>query len=151
MQRSADAATSFTSPLAQIFTPLVVDDDIVEEQTQLNQPPSLVSYGPVSRRRLSSMHRFPPMAPMDVQRRLNMSQNTVQESPGSAGTVQEEPELESDPLPQPESASQALDEEETGEGAFPQLSARLRSIEERQKRIEELILQLAQELKSQKG
>lgn len=55
MNRGLEAAQSFTSPLAQIFQPLVVDDDtaIQEEPQDPSQP--LVSFGPASRRRLSSM------------------------------------------------------------------------------------------------
>ena len=61
---------NFTSPLAQIFQPLVVDDDLMEEDdnaSEASSPPQNmgvhfpsppgVSYGPASRRRLSSMHR----------------------------------------------------------------------------------------------
>jgi len=77
MHRGAEAAHTFVSPLAQIFQPLVVDDDIIPEEEPLNSnnsnmtthgmssspPPAGVSYGPASRRRLSSMqsmHRRNP-------------------------------------------------------------------------------------------
>lgn len=69
MSRGAEAAHTFTSPLAQIFQPLVVDDDMILEEEPLNSdgtnatgptpsvssPPPGLSYGLASRRRLSSM------------------------------------------------------------------------------------------------
>ncbi|KAJ7890538.1 receptor-activated Ca2+-permeable cation channel [Mycena olivaceomarginata] len=67
MHRGADMAHAFTSPLAQIFQPLVVDDggipeDSVPQHNAHTVPspsgpaPAGVSYGPAYRRRLSSMH-----------------------------------------------------------------------------------------------
>ncbi|KDQ61736.1 hypothetical protein JAAARDRAFT_520251 [Jaapia argillacea MUCL 33604] len=58
LQRGADVAHSVASPLAQIFQPLVVDEDVPEEPASQTPPASpLVSFGPASRRRLSSMRR----------------------------------------------------------------------------------------------
>ncbi|KAJ7898434.1 receptor-activated Ca2+-permeable cation channel [Mycena leptocephala] len=61
MHRGADAAQTFTSPLAQIFQPLVVDDGGIPEDSvptvQHNSTP--VPYGPAYRRRLSSVHVQP--------------------------------------------------------------------------------------------
>ncbi|KAJ7760568.1 receptor-activated Ca2+-permeable cation channel [Mycena metata] len=68
MNRGAEVAHTFTSPLAQIFQPLVVDDGGIPEDEVPNHsgsaappppvaaPPAGVSYGPAYRRRLSSMH-----------------------------------------------------------------------------------------------
>ncbi|KAJ6518806.1 receptor-activated Ca2+-permeable cation channel [Mycena sanguinolenta] len=69
MHRGAEAAHTFTSPLAQIFQPLVVDDGGIPQDnvphgqhhppaspTVPAHPPTGVSYGPAYRRRLSSMH-----------------------------------------------------------------------------------------------
>ncbi|KAJ7765480.1 hypothetical protein DFH07DRAFT_1015251, partial [Mycena maculata] len=76
MHRGAEAAQTFTSPLAQIFQPLVVDDGgipqepgvkppVVQQnlgsgahpsQSGVAHPPPGVSYGPAYRRRLSSIH-----------------------------------------------------------------------------------------------
>ncbi|KAJ7504347.1 receptor-activated Ca2+-permeable cation channel [Mycena galericulata] len=76
MHRGAEAAQTFTSPLAQIFQPLVVDDGGIPQEPGAKQPvaqhgsgsghppaqsgvalpPPGVSYGPAYRRRLSSMH-----------------------------------------------------------------------------------------------
>ncbi|KAF7370601.1 hypothetical protein MSAN_00692800 [Mycena sanguinolenta] len=69
IHRGAEVAHTFTSPLAQIFQPLVVDDGGIPQDNGANgqhNPPASpigpvpphagVSYGPASRRRLSSMH-----------------------------------------------------------------------------------------------
>ncbi|KAF5350239.1 hypothetical protein D9758_007832 [Tetrapyrgos nigripes] len=55
LNRGIEVAQSFTSPLAQIFQPLIVDDDGVPQESEQAEP--LISYGPASRRRLSSMTR----------------------------------------------------------------------------------------------
>ncbi|KAK0467002.1 uncharacterized protein EV420DRAFT_1636034 [Desarmillaria tabescens] len=55
LNRNFETAQSFTSPLAQIFQPLVLDEDPVADEN--HSPPHLVSFGPASRRRLSSMHQ----------------------------------------------------------------------------------------------
>ena len=57
-----DPAQAVASPLAQVFQPLIVDDDREGEADQLSQDGvggAMVSYGPASRRRLSSMARRP--------------------------------------------------------------------------------------------
>ena len=67
VQRGAEAATSFTSPLAQIYQPLVVDDDIVDQEVEPGSPvqhsqpppppPANISYGPDRKStRLNSSH-----------------------------------------------------------------------------------------------
>ncbi|THH05416.1 hypothetical protein EW145_g4818 [Phellinidium pouzarii] len=162
LQRGAEAASNFTSPLAQIYQPLVVDDDLVDEQAPgpaSPTQPNFLSYGPVTRRRLSSMHRFPPMAPTDMQRRLNSSRGQLsqtfgdtmlEESPRSShNMVHEETEREEQSPPVPETASQAVDQEGAS-GAIPQVASRLIRIEERQKRLEELIMQLSQDIRLRK-
>lgn len=171
VQRGTEAASSFTSPLAQIYQPLVVDDDIVEQETdpvssmqpmQSAPPPPSISYGPSMRRRLSSMHRFPPMAPMDMGRRVHSvrGQNNdghvldtvpVEESPRSTEIVisdAEEQAKEEGSTP-PERASQVLAGEGMS-GMVPQVADRLAKIEERQKRMEELLLQLSEDLRQKK-
>ncbi|KAI5118687.1 hypothetical protein M0805_003624 [Coniferiporia weirii] len=158
-QRGVEAATSFTSPLAQIYQPLVVDDDIVDEQASTPTQPPFLSYGPVTRRRLSSMHRFPPMAPVDIQRRLNSSrgQNNqsfpdtmLEESPGSPDNIMAEERGDNDRTPAaPEPVSQVV-AQEGASGTLSQVSSRLTKIEERQKRLEDLILQLSHDIRSRR-
>ncbi len=76
--RGLELAQSAPSPLAQLFQPLIVDDDIHHEPSDHPIPHSfmqdhstspeplpaptvgMVSYGPASRRRLTSMHRRTP-------------------------------------------------------------------------------------------
>ncbi|KAH9840257.1 uncharacterized protein C8Q71DRAFT_483332 [Rhodofomes roseus] len=53
--RGLDNVQSVASPLAQVFQPFVVEDENDPEQ----EGGALVSYGPASRRRLSSMQRRP--------------------------------------------------------------------------------------------
>ncbi|RPD64222.1 hypothetical protein L226DRAFT_460344 [Lentinus tigrinus ALCF2SS1-7] len=72
--RGLDMAQAAASPLAQIFQPLIVDDDLIPEEQESDAannttgpaghgsgggPPALVSYGPATRRRLMSMHAAP--------------------------------------------------------------------------------------------
>lgn len=72
--RGLDMAQAAASPLAQIFQPLIVDDDLIPEEQGPESanntpgpaghgngggPPALVSYGPATRRRLMSLHAAP--------------------------------------------------------------------------------------------
>ena len=81
--RGIDVAQAAASPLAHIFQPLVVDDDLIPEDQEVSDggaatsasgnggggvsvptpaiqtPGGLVSYGPATRRRLMSMHAAP--------------------------------------------------------------------------------------------
>ncbi|KZT71972.1 hypothetical protein DAEQUDRAFT_723607 [Daedalea quercina L-15889] len=56
--RGLEAAQSAASPLAQVFQPLVVDGEN-EGEPPAQEGGGIVSYGPASRRRLSSMARRP--------------------------------------------------------------------------------------------
>jgi len=151
LSKGTEIATNFTSPLAQIYQPLVVDDDLRDDQAAELTQPNMVSYGPASRRRLSSMHRFPPAAPLDMRRSGSRGQHAfpVQESPRSIGDVKQGRAGGESPMSTPEPASQAL-EDEGGTGSTLQLITRLSRIEERQKRLEDLILQLTSDLKASK-
>jgi len=155
MQREHSAA-SYMSPLAQIYTPLVVDDDIIEEQDEgtVEPSPPHVSAPGLPRRRLSSMHHFPPMAPVHIQRKLNASRGQglhepiLQESPASIELAV--PKERERGASQPEEVSRVIEEEEEGFGSAPQIGDRLNRIEERQKRMEELLLHISQGLISRK-
>jgi len=176
---------STPSPLAQLYQPLIVDDNNTpfefpnytmqqqgeQEQTQDHASEPLVSYGPASRRRLSSMHRRtgstlptlptilsgassdlsaspPDSAGAQPMRRFpsggvaarlaadNMARQTLSESPD------ENRYGERGQLPK-ETASQIEEEVDEGEG----MVERLDRMEERQKRIEELLMQMSQHLK----
>ncbi|KAI0666819.1 hypothetical protein C8Q78DRAFT_983490 [Trametes maxima] len=69
LTRGLELAQSVSSPLAQIFQPLVVDDDFGAADEQSAPDPGApgaggaaagISYGPATRRRLSSMHVVSP-------------------------------------------------------------------------------------------
>lgn len=168
-QRS-DPTTNFTSPLAQIYQPLVVDDDLVESgeaPTTLTPSPThtkpSANFLAQRRRRLSSMHRFPPLlpAPVDTQKQTHRDGNlfggSMGESPMSlegisnAEDSKEELGLGSPTqkqiatIPSPKPVSRVVGQE-TSTGSGSELSERLTTIEQNQKRLEELILNLTQTL-----
>lgn len=154
------------SPLAQIYQPLVVDDDlIVEEAATETSAPSLPN--PYSRRRrLSSMHRFPPTDPHISQSNSNVAlrrfptttsslgrtvpERTIMETPASVTLSQTAVPEAAQPPPlvaNLRSLSQIEDEEDRT-GATSQLALRLDRIEERQKSLESLLQEIAQRLRS---
>lgn len=157
---AAELATAFTSPLAQIYQPLVVDDDLVEDD---NAPPpssspsqGQVSYGPaMRRRRLSSMHRFPPMPSLgDVAnplKRLPAVLPTVlqgQKLSDNAERGEGEEEEGEMRIHSPEPAEHVLETEFDEPPLRVILESRLHTMEERQKRIEQMLLQLVDARKS---
>ncbi|KAJ7281492.1 receptor-activated Ca2+-permeable cation channel [Mycena rebaudengoi] len=172
MHRGADVAQTFTSPLAQIFQPLVVDDGLPEADqsqghapgphTQGSAPPPGVSYGPAYRRRLSSMHARDKSghAPMygqlqhsqahtrhhDVPRAMFPSGNDADSrSQGDNRPFSASPEeraLSSSSLP---TAEEVEEKNEGSSGA--DLMKRLEQIEARQKRIEGLLERIAEDVR----
>jgi hypothetical protein len=114
--------TVHASPLAQLFHPLIVDDAIPEDAQPNAGTRDGVSYGPASRRRLSSattlQRMFPPSREGD---------NAIMQSP----------EQWSEALWEPETAEET-EEKESGLGNL-EWARRLDSIEKRQQRIEELL------------
>ncbi|KAL1747848.1 hypothetical protein HDZ31DRAFT_30933 [Schizophyllum fasciatum] len=185
---SIQGPQNFTSPLAQIFQPLIVDDDLLEEEdnaSEVSSPPQAtgvhfpsppgVSYGPASRRRLSSMHRrVEPIGP----RRFPVLGRVVSEGNGN-GVLSESPEQADGVLPRRESDGPAPSHREAGavkvgsplnapsvasiasatsptpsataqqvmetraeNGAAPGWVTRLDKMEERQRRIEDMLQQL---------
>ena len=157
---------TFTSPLAQIYQPLVVDDDLVVEDTPADTSVPSVQNAYMRRRRLSSMHRFPPTDPHISHNAVALKRfPTTTSSVGRAvpeNAIMETPE--SVTLPQPDapvpeaiqlpplmanlpSLSQIEDEEDRT-GAVSQVASRLDRIEERQKSLENLLQEIAQRLRS---
>ena len=156
-------ATSSASPLAMLFQPLIVDEDVImedqEDNQNLHKAPNLLSYGPASRRRLvsigprrrgrtptetspvtSTLHRWHhsdtrqpshSLTRSDDGDRLSRSPDHIQPNPSSLSVA--------------ETAGQVLEEEER-EGGEPGLSRRLAIMEERQKRIEEMLVRLTESL-----
>ncbi|KAJ7116020.1 hypothetical protein C8R44DRAFT_220116 [Mycena epipterygia] len=166
MHRGAEVAQTFTSPLAQIFQPLVVDDggipeDAVSQQDQNRSqaqhnlapvhppgmaPPSGVSYGPAYRRRLSSMHVRDPSghAPMaHVQHTSDSSRMLFPASGGEDDPFSASPDergTSTDALPT------AQEVEEDKDKDVVQWMHRLEKMEARQERIEGLLERIARDL-----
>jgi hypothetical protein len=147
---AGDAAAQLPSPLAQIYQPIAVDDDIPEDaeaDAQLASGTAALSFGPVTRRRRLSS-RVHARVPADVRSGLGL--NVRKPSLGSSPMLRNRPLPDDVPLaspspdkmPWPESAGQVEEEEgERGGDALPWVK-RLDMIEERQKRIEDLLIQL---------
>jgi len=144
LSRGAEITQTFTSPLAQIFQPLVVDDDIrqsVEPEPSLLGIPSGVSYGPASRRRHSVMQRSAA---------VDHVTNTFQRFPSMGSYLStQEGHLSSSPDVDPErrepETAEEVQEEELSTGGMMQWSKRLRNLEEGQKRIEDLLVSISME------
>ena len=131
--RGAETFHTSASPLAQNFQPLMVDDDIPEEQaphSSLTIP--AISYGPASRRRQSVMQRSPVAdSAVHMAQRSSMMDNQVS-LPGS-------PEAASHAEP---ATAEEITERKTSETLSSELTQRLEQLEQGQKRIEELLLKL---------
>ncbi|KAG7093687.1 hypothetical protein E1B28_007345 [Marasmius oreades] len=174
MKKGTEFSQSFTSPLAQIYQPLVVDNVPLDDETGSQPfpvssspgngpPPPLISYGPASRRRLSStIHR---RTTSDVHRALSTnagvrrSQSQRRPSPTSALGATQSPSVEQgvnkspdmavlSESPPPMSSSheqsslptvgQVLEENDTDSAQSP-WNIRFDEIESRQRRIESLL------------
>ncbi|KAJ8095307.1 hypothetical protein PM082_010530 [Marasmius tenuissimus] len=177
LNRGVELAQSFTSPLAQIYQPLIVDDVVAADNSFASQQPPvssspgngpspLVSYGPASRRRLSSLQGLHRRTTSDAHRivthnqGLQRSQSQRRPSPSYATGVTQFPSVEevadksdddqgkvltesppqiASPLP---TVAQVLDDMDT-ESAQAKFNKRLDKIEQRQERIESLLEKIA--------
>lgn len=176
-------AQSFTSPLAQIFQPLMVDEDTIhmtvpedepfDPSAQGSTPPShgqghnistgmstgMVSYGPASRRRLSSiqsqhrrgtsagegsfLHPFPTGASQQHSLHQSHTQGNLRRTgPATEGVLSESPTSAGSGPMRP--TAEKVREEEEDVGGTPQFSARLAKMERRQERIEGLLEKLVE-------
>ena len=153
-------ATSTASPLALLYQPVVVEEEAVTDDQEDDQgpvkPQSLISYGPASRRRLASMvprrrgAAFADSSPATTLSRWQYQDSRqLSQSPPRSDDVDHlsrSPErINPSTLSVPETAEQVLEEEEE-EGGQPGLSRRLELMEERQKRIEEMLVKLTRHL-----
>jgi hypothetical protein len=114
------------SPLAQLFQPLIVDEVIPEDGQPSTGPRERVSYGPMSRRRLSSATTLQRMIPTSRE--------------GDSAVMMHTPDQRSGALWGPETAEET-EEKESMLGNM-EWARRLDAIESRQKRIEELLLEV---------
>ena len=156
-------SSSSASPLAMLFQPLFVEEDAIAEDQEdyqnSSRTPNLLSYGPASRRRLvslgprrrgrtfaetspvaSTLNRWQRPDARQVSNSLTRSDDGDRFS-GSLDPAQINPST----LSIPETAGQVLEDEERG-GGEPGLSKRLEVMEERQKRIEEMLIRLTENL-----
>ncbi|KAI0270966.1 hypothetical protein BGY98DRAFT_1008270 [Russula aff. rugulosa BPL654] len=117
------------SPLAQLYHPVIVDEVIPEDSQPHTGTRDAVSYGPVSRRRLSSG--------TTLQRMLQPSRE--------GDMITQSPDQRSDLLFEPETAGET-EEKEATLGSL-EWERRLDSIEGRQKRIEELLTEVVSGLR----
>lgn len=146
LSRGLDTAQQFASPLAQVFQPLIVDDDIPEEPNgeSPSSPPG-VSYGPASRRRLMSMQSLGQRRPQDLVQNSNPA-NAVKRVP-SSGNGQGNVDQPSDSGNPPATAGEVKEMEENRPD-LPEWTERLDAIEKQQGKIEGLLMQLVKDLKS---
>ncbi|KAJ7577063.1 hypothetical protein C8J56DRAFT_870326 [Mycena floridula] len=158
------AAQNFTSPLAQIYQPLVIDADESDpfQSPPANSPPSnAVTYGLVHRRRMSSMHirgvtdghPYQHSNGSSSQQQLPLNQGAGRKFPAFESLpLSASPGAGSPPKSGPSSgltAGQVKAEEEHGDDTSMTME-RLRAIEERQVRIEEMLMKLVQGMESGK-
>lgn len=152
-------ADTSQSPLAQVFQPLVVTDTIPEESSQGSPTQTTlgVSYGPASRRRLSSIHSTTKRSeePLINQAQSNAMKKfpLLPKSPSGDAPLSKSPEQ----LSEGGSPTSVLTEAQT-----PEITAQDRSIgvsewtrrmdemERRQGRIENLLVQIAQDIQGAK-
>jgi len=155
--------TSTPSPLALLFQPLIVDEDVLLEDQEDDQnpqkAPNLLSYGPASRRRLVSLGPKRRGRTLAEKSPAASSQNRWQlpdtRQPSHSLTRSDDgDQLSRSPGPTRvnpstssviETAGQVLEDEER-EGGETGLSRRLEAMEERQKRIEEMLVKLTESL-----
>jgi len=120
--------TSLASPLAQLFQPIIVDEAIPEDTNPYAGTRDGVSYGPASRRRLSSattLHKIIPTNREAENENLNVS--TSMQGLGERSGLLWEPET-----------VEETQERESTLGSL-EWARRLDSIEKRQTRMEDLL------------
>jgi len=144
LHRGAEVAQNFTSPLAQIFHPLVVDDGIPENAEPSPSHlgiPGGVSYGPASRRRHSVMQRSPPADYATVQHHTFPSMDSHHESQDGLSSLNPN----AHPSGREPETAEEVQEEESSAGGMAQWAKRLQNLEEGQKRIEALLVKLSKD------
>lgn len=145
--RGLELAHNVSSPLAQVFQPLVVGDDHQDEQSS-DHNNALVSYGPATRRRLSSMVRRPTAPPADPfggpsqPQPIGARRIPTGVSPSKRSGVLNASLLSESPDAKSGSEHMATMEETEENIGMSALAKRLDSIEQQQKRIEDLLLRL---------
>ncbi|KAG6889749.1 hypothetical protein C0992_004267 [Termitomyces sp. T32_za158] len=166
LPRGTDGTQNFVSPLAQVFNPLVVvDRPIPEESDQADKAemspssssfipgPSVVSYGPISRRRIS-MVSLRGQRPASPPRRQQVKLRKFSTFPKTASPprmpLSHSPEANEEPdsPTSPEVVTEALVESRAESGGGIVLEGRLDEMEKRQERIEELLIEIARDIRN---
>ena len=154
LNRGAEMAHNFASPLAQIFQPLVLDmgDDMAEDE-QPQDMRDAISYGPATRRRLTSIarrptaveqHSSPHPPPATALRRFPTAAAARPQSPSFGTPISESPDQHADTGSPSETAGQAEEKESTLGNM--QWMKRLDEMDARQKRMEEMLLRIVKGL-----
>ncbi|KAF7985141.1 hypothetical protein HWV62_7698 [Athelia sp. TMB] len=142
LNRGAEMAQNLASPLAQIFQPLVVDEDMPEENgsSSLLNVPTGISYGPAHRRK-SLMHRTPAVDAA-VSRTAFRFPSMGSHDSRDAHQVSSSPDPVSEVYGMQTAEEAEEDEEESG--GMIRWMERLDKLEQGQKRIEDLLLRISQ-------
>ncbi|KAF8634558.1 hypothetical protein AX17_004148 [Amanita inopinata Kibby_2008] len=136
-----------SSPLAQLYQPLIVDSDVIEESDEeqtVTLAHSTVSYGPATRRRLSSIHPTP--------RRVTPDPAVGPRRFPSMGGGKMSPDLLSQSPEQVESIKNGERETKAKKcSTVVDMARRLEEMEKRQQGMESLLRHIAQNLKGNAG
>ena len=142
VSRGVDAAHTFTSPLAQVFKPLVVLDNALDA---VSPGPITVSYGPASRRRVSSIHSTQGLRHPDSL--INQAQaNASKKLPPQCSPIEQSALWQSPDRTHGESPSTErkppISSAETDDVGVSEWTRRMERMEKRQERIEDMLIQL---------
>lgn len=141
------------SPLAQVFNPLVVEDDQNRETPNASSSlASGVSYGPATRRRMTSIHtgqqRRVTHDGLYAQMHRKVPVMSDKHSPPDQGPLRSRSH---ERWTSPSTTAKEIKDSEENTGEDPSNSAilhRLEDMEQRQARIEELLTQIAHNMKN---
>ena len=141
------------SPLAQIFQPLVIPEG--EESANLGLHAISISYGPAHRRRLSSMQSTQKRTPVEEPETRSQSSRgrpldsvSGPRSPLDELSNETSHQVHPSEIGEPETVQQIEEEEENQTGVSMMLLVRLEDMEKRQKRIEDMLIQITNEMKA---
>ncbi|KAF8159446.1 receptor-activated Ca2+-permeable cation channel [Crassisporium funariophilum] len=143
--------TQTFSPLAQVFNPVVVEEDIMEEPNSGSSAPQGISYGPASRRRLMSMQsqRRAPPEPFGVQPMKRFPALSDKGTPPEQGILrsrsQDRYPMQGRPGP---GEIKSMDDNNNDDPERSIFMSRLDDIERRQKRMESLLTQISESISS---
>lgn len=162
------SAQSYYSPLAQVYNPVVVDDNFMMEDISNTGNPTLpvISYGPATRRRFTSTQRRPHVEPPDhadstqFKRFPTIPTTNYKVSPPEHGVLRSRSQ-DRNPKMRPSTALQSktsyvslesktshVSNGELQESTFIQ---RLDAIEKSQANIESLLTQISQNISSNRS